>query len=93
MITRVAIPYSAKFWWGTLANRSFQNFGEGNVGEFTIANIAVWNLVGFLYWRMVFDSSNSPKFSPTKILRYMVLIRSSELCAVPQSHISHAYKL
>ena len=35
------IPYSAKFCWGkTLANRSFQSFGKGNVGEFTITNIA-----------------------------------------------------
>ena len=33
------IPYSAKFWRGkTLANRSFQTFGEENVGELTIAN-------------------------------------------------------
>ena len=30
------IPYSAKFWWDTtLANLSFQSFGEENVGEFT----------------------------------------------------------
>ena len=35
----VYIPYSAKFWRGkTLANRSFQTFGEENVGELTIAN-------------------------------------------------------
>ena len=33
------VPYSAKFWRGkTLANRSFQTFGEENVGELTIAN-------------------------------------------------------
>ena len=30
------VPYSAKFWQGkTLGNRSFQSFGEENVGEFT----------------------------------------------------------
>ena len=35
----VLVPYSAKFWRGkTLANRSFQTFGEENVGELTIAN-------------------------------------------------------
>ena len=32
--------YSAKFWGKTLANRSFQSFGEENVGKFTMANIA-----------------------------------------------------
>ena len=33
------IPYNAKFWRGkTLANRSFQTFGEENVGKLTIAN-------------------------------------------------------
>ena len=32
------IPYSAQFWQGkTLAKRLFQNFGEENFGEFTIA--------------------------------------------------------
>ena len=31
------IPYSAKRWQGkTLANRSFQSFGEENVGEFNL---------------------------------------------------------
>ena len=31
----VQISYSAKQWWGkTLANQSFQSFGEENVGKF-----------------------------------------------------------
>ena len=72
----VYILYSAKSWRGkTLANQSFQSFGRGNVGEFTIANIATLvNLEfdGVKYWRMVFGSPNSPKFSPTKILHYTV---------------------
>ena len=48
----------------------------GNVGEFTIVNIATLvNLEfgGVKYWRMVFGSPNKPKFSPAKILRYTVI--------------------
>ena len=31
------VPYSAKRWRGkTLVNRSFQSFGEENVGEFNL---------------------------------------------------------
>ena len=38
---KLHIPYSAKFWWGkTLANRSFQSFGEENFGEFTAIYLA-----------------------------------------------------
>ena len=50
----------------------FRVLARENVGEFTIANIATLvNLEfgGVKYWRMVFDSPNSPKFSPAKILR------------------------
>ena len=47
----------------------------GNVGKFTIVNIATLvNLEfgGVKYWRMVFGLPNKPKFSPAKILRYTV---------------------
>ena len=54
MIIQYKVPHSTKFWWGiTLVNRSFQSFGEGNVGGFTIANIAsLVNLEfgGVKYW-------------------------------------------
>ena len=41
------IPYSAKCWQGkTLANLSFQSFGEENVGKFTIANISYLVIIG-----------------------------------------------
>ena len=71
------IVHSTKFWRGkTLANQSFQSFGRGNVGEFTISNIATLvNLEfgGVKYWRMVFSLPNSPKFPPPKFcaIRYM----------------------
>ena len=43
------VPYSAKHWRGkTLANRSFQSFGEENVGEFTIATISYYSESGIL---------------------------------------------
>ena len=33
----INIPYSAERWWGkTLANQSFQSFGEENIGEFKL---------------------------------------------------------
>ena len=65
------VPYSAKFWWDkTLANRSFQSFGEEYVGEFTIANVSylsesqIWlgkilaNDVCFAKFAKVFPSLN-----------------------------------
>ena len=53
-------------------NWLFQSFGKGNVGEFTITNIATLvEFGGVKYWQMVF---NLPKFSPTKILRYTVIV-------------------
>ena len=40
------IPYSAKLWQDkTLANQSFQSFGEENVGKFTLATLVTWNLI------------------------------------------------
>ena len=43
----MTLPYSEKFWWvKTLANRSFQSFGEENVGEFIIANISYFSESG-----------------------------------------------
>ena len=32
------------------------------------------------YWQMIYNSPNSPKFSPTRILRYMVLSFLPGLC-------------
>ena len=57
MTANTIIPYSAKFWRGkTLANQSLANLEFGWVK----------------YWRMMYSSPNSPKFSPARILRYMV---------------------
>ena len=70
------IPYSAKFWRGKiLANRSFQTFGDENVGELLIILLATLANLEFgwvKYWRMMYSSPNSPKFSPARILRYTV---------------------
>ena len=36
LLNEPELPYSAKFWQSkTLANRSFQSFGEENIGKFT----------------------------------------------------------
>ena len=37
------------------------------IGEFTIANISY-------FWQIIFVLPNSPKFSPTRILQYMVCL-------------------
>ena len=70
------LPYSAKFWRGKiLANRSFQTFGEENVGELLMilsATLANLEFGWVKYWRMMYSSPNSPKFSPARILRYTV---------------------
>ena len=72
------IPYRAKVWQGrTLANQSFQSFGEENVGEFTIANISyfsesrIW-LLGKILANGFCVAKFAPKFSSAKILRYTV---------------------
>ena len=69
------IPYSTKFWGAKLWRVDrFRVLAGGNVGEFTIANIATLvNLEfgGVKYWQMVFSLPNLPKFSPAKILVYM----------------------
>ena len=68
------IPYSAKFWRGKiLANRSFQIFGEENVGKLLIILLAILANLEFgwvKYWRMMYSSPNLPKFSPARILCY-----------------------
>ena len=78
--TPAVIPYSAKFWRGkTLANRSFQSFGEENVGEFTatyiLATLVNLEFGWVKYWRMTFLLPNSPKFFPARILHYTVLCK------------------
>ena len=58
-----------------MVNRSFQSFGKENTGEFTIANINYFSNLEFgwvKYWQITFILPNSPKISPTKILRYTV---------------------
>ena len=61
-----------------MANRSFQILGKENVGKFTNANIGyfsdsgIWLGFFFKYWQMIFVLPNSPKFSPARILYYMV---------------------
>ena len=72
------LPYSAKFWRGKiLANRSFQTFGEENVSELLIILLATLANLEFgwvKYWRMMYSSPNSPKFSPARVLRYTVYV-------------------
>ena len=58
-----------------MANQSFQTFGEENVGELLIILLATLANLEFSwvkYWRMMYSSPNSPKFSPARILRYTV---------------------
>ena len=60
----------------TLANRSFQSFGEENFGEFTIANISSLVNLEFgrvKYWRMMFVLPNLLKVFPATILGYTVV--------------------
>ena len=49
---RFHVPYSAKLWRvkTLVANRSFQSFGEENVGKFTIANISNLEFGWVKYW-------------------------------------------
>ena len=62
-VTRIGFTL---FWWDkTLANRSFQSFGEENVGEFTIANVSYFNLGKILAYDVCFTKFISfplPKF-------------------------------
>ena len=68
------IPYSTKFWRGkTLANRSFQIFGEENVGEFTLTNFSYFSKSGILLGKILASDICFVKFvkvSPAKILHY-----------------------
>ena len=58
------IPCSAKFWWGkTLANyQSFYEFGEENVGEFTIGNINYFSEPGIWLGKILANGVHFAKF-------------------------------
>ena len=75
------LPYSAEFWRGkTSADRLFQSFGKGNVGEFTTAYInqcsesGIWlgkilvNGILFAKSAKVFPHQNFPLYNNYVIL-------------------------
>ena len=59
------VPYSAKFWQGkTSVNRSFQSFGEENVGKFTIANFSYFNESGIWLGKILVNDIHFAKGFP-----------------------------
>ena len=66
-----SILYSAKCWQDkTLANQSFQSFGEENIGEFTIATISYYSESGIWLGKILANDDCFAKFA--KVLRYTV---------------------
>ena len=96
------IPYSAKFWRGkTLANRSFQTFGEENVGELTIANniisyfseSGIWlgkilaNDVQFAKFAKVFPRQNFALYG----INYTCKLRKKEVKKFQNTHYTNQF--
>ena len=58
------ILYSTKFWQGkTLMNRSFQSFGEENVGKFTIVNVSYFSEPGIWLGKILANDVLFAKFT------------------------------
>ena len=57
----------------TLANQSFQGFGEENFGEFTIVTYSYFGESGVGLGKILANDIRFPKFFPARILCYTVL--------------------
>ena len=75
------ILYSAKCWRGkALENRSFQSFGEENVGEFTIANISYFSESGIWLGKILVNGIRFAKIAKVflcQVVHYTVITASN----------------
>ena len=83
-LTTLQLPYSAKCWRGkTLANRSFQSFGEEKIGEFTIATISYYSESGIWLGKILANGVRFAKFAkvffPPKFcaIRYVLNVQDT----------------